>query len=494
MPMTDSASHPTPARVARLLAWVGVPVLSLVSLRLFEPLTLATDPSLASGWVAPAAGAAVAVAGGIAALLAISAALRATGSLARVFDAASAGGLAAAAGMMALQGPSGSHGVPQVVVALGLLAAAIPLLAAELVGPVSLHGQRARVTAIVGVFAWVEIAPLMGVLLEPEMAPAVTALAAVAAAVAAVAAVAAFSTGHVDRLGWVAGVASGAGVLAAARPGTLDVLPGLLALAAALAAAGLWVLAAHPERGDPANGSRSPVAPPPVLPVDDTATEADRLARELRATIAELLAARQTIALQRAELEKISEVDPATRVASRRAILGRLHIEASEARRYAHPISLVLVDLDGLAGLNRTYGIETGDAILAELALRLRVRIREADAVGRLTGDTFLAILPHTDERGATVFADAVRTRLTARPVITNAGPISLSVSIGITIVHPGMDDAGDDQILGRCEEALASARAAGGNRIAFDRQHGLARIDERRAGSTPAEPDEELA
>ncbi len=222
----------------------------------------------------------------------------------------------------------------------------------------------------------------------------------------------------------------------------------------------------------------------PAVPTDEATTEADRFARELRATIAELLAARQTIALQRTELDQITEIDPTTRVASRRAILARLHAEASQSRRYAHPISLVLVDLDGLTGLNQTHGIEVGDAVLAELALRLRVRIREADAVGRLTGDTFLAILPHTDEHGATVFADAVRARLTARPVITNAGPISMSVSIGITIVRPGMDEVGDDQILGRCEEALASARAAGGNRIAFDRQHGLARIDERGAQS----------
>ncbi len=492
--MTDSALLSTSARVARLVAWLALPPLSLLSLRLFGPLPLGTEPSLATGWVAPTVGGGVAVAGAVAALLAIAAALRGAGSLPRVFDAASAGGLAAAAGMVALQGPAASRDVPQVVVAVGLLASAIPLVFAELIGPLPLRGQRSRVTAIVGVFVWVEIAPLLGLLLESELASAVTALLAVGAAVAAVAAIAALASGHLDRLGWVVGVASGGAALAAARPGTADVLPGLVTLAAAFIGASLWVVATRGDRDDSAGAAGAPVTSAPAEQADDPSAEADRLARELRATIAELLAARQTIALQRTELERLAEVDPATRVASRRAILTRLHTEAAEARRYAHPVSLVLVDLDGLTDLNRIHGIEIGDAVLAELALRLRVRIREADAVGRLTGDTFLAILPHTDERGATVFAEAVRTRLTARPVMTNAGPISMSVSIGIAIVRPGMDDAGDDQLLGRCEEALASARAAGGNRIAFDRQHGLARIDERHAGSRSAEGEDRPA
>src|SRR5205814_7225129 len=130
--------------------------------------------------------------------------------------------------------------------------------------------------------------------------------------------------------------------------------------------------------------------------------------------ITEVLAARQTIELQRMELEHAATVDATTGTASRRSILERLRVEAAEARRYAHPIALVLVDVDGTHGLNRTHGVETGDEILRELGLRLRLRMREADGVGRLASDTFLAILPHTDERGVTVFANALRTRLIA--------------------------------------------------------------------------------
>jgi diguanylate cyclase (GGDEF)-like protein len=144
-----------------------------------------------------------------------------------------------------------------------------------------------------------------------------------------------------------------------------------------------------------------------------------------------------------------------------------------------------MIDLDGMAALNRGQGIEIGDAILRELGLRLRMRMREADAVGRAAGDRFLVILPHTDERGATVFADAVRTKLTARPIDSSIGPVSVTVSIGITMMHQG-DATSEDELLGRAEEAVASARAAGGNRIAFDRSHGLARLEDRRPGNRP--------
>jgi diguanylate cyclase (GGDEF)-like protein len=160
----------------------------------------------------------------------------------------------------------------------------------------------------------------------------------------------------------------------------------------------------------------------------------------------------------------------------------------AEARRYAHPVAALIVDVDDFGRVNAEHSLAVGDAVLRELALRLRLRMREADALGRIGGDAFLAILPHTDERGAAVFADAVRRRLTSRPVGTDAGEVAISVSIGVAFVRPGMS-LSDEEVLAAAEEALASARAAGGNRIAFDRLHGLVRIDERRtAEDSPRE------
>ena len=97
-----------------------------------------------------------------------------------------------------------------------------------------------------------------------------------------------------------------------------------------------------------------------------------------------------------------------------------------------------------------------------------------------------MAILPHTDERGAAVFADALRRRLIARPIATDAGELTIA-SLDRGCLHATRHDLTADELLAAADEALASARAAGGNRIAFDRQHGFVRLEERRAPASDA-------
>jgi len=244
----------------------------------------------------------------------------------------------------------------------------------------------------------------------------------------------------------------------------------------------------------PAPAPARPEVFPPTPPVgllelraDAEYSEPARLARELRATIEELITTRRTVGLQRAEIERASAVDQLTGVASRGAVLERLRLETAEARRYDHPLAAVLLDVDDFAALNHLHGTATGDMVLRDVALRLRLRAREADALGRVGADAFLAILPHTDELGAIGFADAVRSRLAARPILTDAGEMAITLSVGIALMRPGAS-VSDDELLAAAEEALASARAAGGNVIAFDRAHGLARLDEHRGAQRAPE------
>jgi diguanylate cyclase (GGDEF)-like protein len=193
--------------------------------------------------------------------------------------------------------------------------------------------------------------------------------------------------------------------------------------------------------------------------------EVEQLGFELRSTIEELLRARRTIDLQRGELERSATVDPLTGVASRSAILERLRIEVAQARRYRHPLAVVLLDVDGFGEVNEAYGIAGGDAVLREVALRIRLRVREADALGRAGSDGFLATLPHTDEAGATTFADALRIRLGLRPIHVGESELKVTVSLGVATMRPG-EDLDLDGLLARAQEALDGARGAGGNRI----------------------------
>lgn len=294
------------------------------------------------------------------------------------------------------------------------------------------------------------------------------------------------------------GIAAGSlAALAMAGGSPIERIPGL---AGAFAASGLlaWVMVERrwrPGAATPRLPSqttlpevRSRLQQIPESIAEPEYDEAARLTRELRATLDDLVAARRTIGLQRAEIERASTVDPLTGLSSRGSTLDRLRVDAAEGRRYAHPVTVVLIDIDGFAEMNHDYGLTVGDAVLREVALRLRLRIREADALGRVGGDSFLAILPHTDEGGAATFAQALLDRLVERSFSTDRGELTVSLSIGISLMRPGMTLSGEE-LLAAAEEALASAKAAGGNRIAFDRLHGLARLDERRAPSALA-PD----
>jgi diguanylate cyclase (GGDEF)-like protein len=209
------------------------------------------------------------------------------------------------------------------------------------------------------------------------------------------------------------------------------------------------------------------------------APEVERLGNELRTTIEELLRARRTIDLQRGELERSATVDPLTGVASRGAILERLRIEVAQARRYRHPLAVVLLDVDRFGEINDAYGIAGGDAVLREVALRMRLRVREADALGRAGSDGFLATLPHTDDAGAATFADAMRIRLGLRPVRVGDAELKVTVSIGVATMHPG-EDLDLDGVLARVQEALDSARGAGGNRISVGQGHEPGRFEDR--------------
>ena len=211
-----------------------------------------------------------------------------------------------------------------------------------------------------------------------------------------------------------------------------------------------------------------------------TSPESERLGRELRGTIEELLQARRTIELQRQEIERAATIDSLTGVASRHAIMERLQIEVAQARRYLHPVAIALIDIDAFADLNRTHGTDGGDTVLREVALRMRLRVREADELGRIGSDSFLAVLPHTEEGGAATFADAIQHRLALRPVNVGDAGLHITASVGVAVMRSG-EDLDVDGLLARATEALASAKRAGGDRIALDRLHGLARLEDHR-------------
>ena len=283
--------------------------------------------------------------------------------------------------------------------------------------------------------------------------------------------------GHLRLRSWNPAATALLGLGEASTGARLEDLLGLTL--AQLPAASETVLHRTPVGGLDLSIHRDPNEITVVVHDPGASADAERLGRELRRTIEELLQTRRTVELQRAELERAASVDPLTGVSSRGAILERLQIEVAEARRYQHPVAVVLLDVDHFGEINSDLGIEGGDAVLREVALRVRLRVRAADAIGRSGSDGLLAVMPHTDEGGAATFADVLRRRIGQRPVSVGELEVAATLSVGVAVMRPG-EDLDLDGLLARAEEALTSARRAGGNRIALDRLHGLARLEEK--------------
>ena len=162
-------------------------------------------------------------------------------------------------------------------------------------------------------------------------------------------------------------------------------------------------------------------------------------------------------------LEQLAFNDELTGMWNRRFLVRRLSALVCAADRHGHWLSIVLVDIDRFKAVNDQYGHAAGDAVLVEMASRLRRSIREEDVAGRWGRQELLVILPDDDAQGARVAAERMRECVAATPVDTGAETIAVTVSAGCATRRPG-DDV--DALLRRADAALYAAKQAGRNAV----------------------------
>ena len=126
--------------------------------------------------------------------------------------------------------------------------------------------------------------------------------------------------------------------------------------------------------------------------------DADLLARVQASGRTKIL--QEELVDQTRRIEQHLYEDPLTRIHNRRFLFSHLRALVSGARRHDRPLSVAMVDLDGFKGVNDRRGHAVGDAMLVAVARALRGGLRKEDAVGRLGGEEFLALLPDTGALG----------------------------------------------------------------------------------------------
>jgi two-component system, cell cycle response regulator len=166
------------------------------------------------------------------------------------------------------------------------------------------------------------------------------------------------------------------------------------------------------------------------------------------------------------EAQRLSLTDPLTGLWNYRYLQDALRREVERAGRFGRMLTVLALDLDLFKEVNDAYGHPTGDAVLAEVALRIRTEIREVDSAFRQGGEEFVVLLPETDARGGVIVAQRLGAAVRGSPiVITQRGtggriPVAVTVSIGAAV----FPDHGltPDTLLGAADDALYAAKDAG--------------------------------
>ncbi len=165
-------------------------------------------------------------------------------------------------------------------------------------------------------------------------------------------------------------------------------------------------------------------------------------------------------------LASLALEDALTGLANRNVLAD--HLERALARQARSGASLVLmfVDVDDFKVVNDVYGHAVGDALLVEIAARLKANTRPGDVAARLGGDEFLLLLENLTSPRAEVERRAEHLRAAvAAPITVQGEQLRVTVSVGAALVTlPGHRS---DEVLARADGAMYIAKRAGRNRVA---------------------------
>ncbi|MBG0829471.1 diguanylate cyclase [Planomonospora sp. ID67723] len=163
------------------------------------------------------------------------------------------------------------------------------------------------------------------------------------------------------------------------------------------------------------------------------------------------------------QVQELATTDGLTGVANRRHFHGLAETLVNVARRNRRELTAIMLDIDHFKQVNDTYGHGAGDDVIREVARRLGASVRDSDVLGRYGGEEFAAILPeHQGEEP--LVAERMRAAIASKPIPTRAGPVKVTISVGVAELGPADDRL--DTLLARADHALYRAKESGRNRV----------------------------
>jgi len=228
------------------------------------------------------------------------------------------------------------------------------------------------------------------------------------------------------------------------------------------------LLTARSQKGDLLRGLESGADDYLTKPFD---------AQELRARLRvgqRILDLQDSLIAAREELRFSATHDALTGISNRASIFEAVSREQSRQAREGGSFGVIFADIDHFKMINDRHGHHSGDVVLREVTQRMMGCSRPYDTLGRYGGEEFLIVLPGSDGLGALTVAERIRESFAKRPVHTSAGPVPLTLSLGVA-AEGGEAVTDAAALLQAADSALKRAQQNGRNRAALADESGMA-------------------
>jgi len=169
------------------------------------------------------------------------------------------------------------------------------------------------------------------------------------------------------------------------------------------------------------------------------------------------------------KIERLSVTDQLSGVYNRGYLTDQLPREISRANRYSHPLAVIMADIDHFKQINDCYGHAVGDQVISAFSAQARAFTRDADWIARYGGEEFVLVLAETPLDQATEVAERIRLALSAVPLNTAAGQVSVTASFGVAELMVGTADS-SDALLDRADKAMYESKGMGRDRVTVSR------------------------
>lgn len=197
---------------------------------------------------------------------------------------------------------------------------------------------------------------------------------------------------------------------------------------------------------------------------DIIASAFNEMNTELSETTVSLDSMTKIVADRTQVLETLSNTDPLTNVANRRALFERGNAEFSRVQRTHNKFTLILLDCDFFKAINDQYGHSFGDEVLKHICKVCSEEIRNIDFFARYGGEEFIVLLPESDLAGAVKTAERIQRAIANNLIRFNGDEICVTLSLGICSVNN--THTSFEAVIKDADIAMYQAKKNGRNRI----------------------------